>query len=300
MASPQEICSQHTQICPVCTSLHKTTLLLAADLCPVCGSLEGLDTKRDLPEKSGLVGHEWAKGSVAPWRTRDGSAAYRTRQEDARAALLTAGLQPLPGITEEEETTGEAAVDFTTARRAWVVIDLGCGDAQILRVAALSFGARGVGVELDKGALVEAREKMKTAGLVEGDLITFQTADLMKLDLCSEVQSARQLQQDHTEEGVMDVNVVITAFLLPDTLQRLRPRLEECVARGGATVVTFKWDMGGRWQGPQLGEKNREHNFTIYRPAAVAVAGTVLSVSPHASLGSVSSSSGTKHELSKS
>ena len=60
--------------------------------------------------------------------------------------------------------------------------------------------------------------------------------------------------------------MVVTAFLLPDTLRRLRLRLEEAVALCGAAVVTFKWDLEGKWQGPLPGLKDPENRFTVYLP----------------------------------
>ena len=90
--------------CPIC----KTSLV--DQCCETCGSLEGVD--QDSFAASRVFGYDWAAGSVAPWRDAQGRA-YATPAELAEVALVAAGLE-----------------------RGGYVIDLGCGDAAILRAAA--------------------------------------------------------------------------------------------------------------------------------------------------------------------
>ncbi len=231
-------------MCMVCKKLGLSTDLTAPDLCPICGSLEGLCESRDLPPAAGSVGHDWAGGSVAPWRTRDGSETYATPPALARAALAAAGLRPL--------------VVNASAARAAVVIDLGCGDAQILREAAAHFGARGIGFDIDELVLAEARARVQADGLE--DLISLSVVDIMKAPLASKVVAARQ-QFDVGSHCV----VVVTCFLLPAALKRLGPRLGDLVVNHGAILVTFTWDMEGIWEGPPPDVKGPDNRFTVYR-----------------------------------
>ena len=101
--------------CPIC----KTRL--ADQCCETCGSLEGVD--EDSFAASRVFGYDWAAGSVAPWRDAQGRA-YATPAELAEVALAAAGLE-----------------------RGGYAIDLGCGDAAILRAAATRFDFLGFAVD---------------------------------------------------------------------------------------------------------------------------------------------------------
>lgn len=263
----------------MCKHRGLTTTLLASDLCSICGSLEGLCAARDLPAPSGSVGHDWVSGSVAPWRTRDGAATYATPPAVAHAAFLAVGLQRLgrsasfaaeEGADFIQGSAGDMSSSACTTRATVVVIDLGCGDASILRAAAFGFGAFGVGLDLDAGVLAEARAAVAAAGLE--DRIWLRQADFTKLDLLMEVRRAAvwsgSSNGNNADIDPAPAAVVVTAFLLPDALQRLQPQLEAAVVQGGATLVTFKWDLAQRWRGPQPGERDCEGRFTVYRPLA--------------------------------
>jgi len=184
--------------CPLCKRLGKASVLISAEICPVCGSLEGFDAERDLPAPSGSVGHDWQGGSVAPWRTRDGKEAYATPTDVCVAALEAAGLAPLAApLGTPLGGAGEAspAADSDLACQAprapqAVVIDLGCGDGQIVRAAASHFGAFGIGLDLDDGALGEARLRVAAEGLA--GRVVLRRADFTKLDLRAEVRAARR------------------------------------------------------------------------------------------------------------
>lgn len=232
-------------LCPLCPKLGRKSTLIEQDLCPNCGSLEGLIPSIDVPSPSGLVGHDWMSGSVAPWRTRDGKTSYATPALNARAALAEAGLTPTIFSNE-----------IGGLLRS-VVIDLGCGDGQILREAASQFGAHGIGLDIDVDALAEARSKIAEDGvdsLVSLKIINFMTVDLTALVL--------EAGDPHT------TTVIITAFLLPAALELLRPKLEEVVASLGCTVITFQWNFGEKWRGPVPGESDPNHRFTVYRSKA--------------------------------
>ena len=98
--------------CPICTAPVEN------ESCETCGSLEGVD--QDSFAASRVFGYDWAAGSVAPWRDAQGRA-YATPAELAESALAAAGIE-----------------------RGGYVIDLGCGDAAIMRAAA-RFGCRATG-----------------------------------------------------------------------------------------------------------------------------------------------------------
>src|SRR5215472_9139832 len=61
----------------------------------------------------------------------------------------------------------EAMLKLADVKRSDIVYDLGCGDGRIVIAAAKSFGAHGVGIDIDQQRIKEARENAKKAG-VEG------------------------------------------------------------------------------------------------------------------------------------
>jgi hypothetical protein len=205
--------------CPIC----KTGLV--DQCCETCGSLEGVD--QDSFAASRVFGYDWAAGSVAPWRDAQGRA-YATPAELAEVALAAAGLS---------ESCGG------------YIIDLGCGDAVILRAAATRYGCRGLGLDIDDGALADAARAIEGDGV--GELVSVRRADLRDFHLDLEVEA-------HAGKPV-----VVTCYLLPATLRELRPKLEDACRRG-ATVVLFRWDCGPAWRGPPGLHDSR--GFTVYRP----------------------------------
>lgn len=62
-----------------------------------------------------------------------------------------------------------------------VVYDLGCGDGRVPIRAALAYGARGVGVDIEPYWVEEARRNASAAGV--GSLVRFEQADALDSDL---------------------------------------------------------------------------------------------------------------------
>ncbi|MEW6690053.1 MAG: class I SAM-dependent methyltransferase [Pseudomonadota bacterium] len=106
-------------------------------------------------------------------------------------------------------------------RRGERLIDLGSGDGRIVIEAARRYGARGLGVDLDRRLVELASENAKQAG-VEA-LARFEVRDLFETDL----------------RGAS----VVTMYLLPEVNRKLLPRLLEQL-QPGARVVSHDYDMG--------------------------------------------------------
>jgi cyclopropane fatty-acyl-phospholipid synthase-like methyltransferase len=102
-----------------------------------------------------------------------------------------------------------------------LVYDLGCGDGRLLIQAAVDYGVRGVGIDVDGALLDRARYRADQAGV--GDRLSFDQADLFEVDL----QPA----------------TVVFIYLLPHLNLRLRPRLQRQL-RPGSRVITHMFDMG--------------------------------------------------------
>jgi len=123
------------------------------------------------------------------------------------------------------------------------VVDLGSGDGRILITAAEKFGARGLGVDLDKELNQESRENARISG-VEGR-VKFVNQDLFKTDI---------------HEAT-----VITMYLLPGVNLRLRPHLLEL--KPGTRIVSHDFDMDD-WR-PDRKTTIRKNVFLWVVPAKV-------------------------------
>ncbi len=111
----------------------------------------------------------------------------------------------------------EAALDLAGVGEGVHVLDLGCGDGQVL-LAAARRGARVSGVEADPDLVAEAQEHLAEAG-VDADV---RQGDLFDPDV--------------------DISAdVLFSYLAPATLQRLLPR----IAATGARLVTVDFDVPG-------------------------------------------------------
>ncbi|MFT4103601.1 MAG: class I SAM-dependent methyltransferase, partial [Burkholderiaceae bacterium] len=109
------------------------------------------------------------------------------------------------------------------------LLDLGSGDGRIVITAALKYGVRGRGIEIDPNLVVQSRDSARKAGVA--DRVEFVEQDLFLSDLTSAD--------------------VITMYLLPDVNIKLRPRL--LALRPGVRLVSHDWDMGD-WQPDQSQE----------------------------------------------
>lgn len=108
-----------------------------------------------------------------------------------------------------------AMLDLAAVAADDVVYDLGSGDGRIVLTAVQQYGARGVGVELVPELVRQSREHASLAGA--SDRATFRRADLFTVDLAPAT--------------------VVTLYLLPDVMQRLRPKLQRELDPGDRVVA---------------------------------------------------------------
>jgi SAM-dependent methyltransferase len=105
-----------------------------------------------------------------------------------------------------------------------IVYDLGSGDGRIPITAARTYGAIGVGIEVDSFYVRQAVANARDVG-VEGRV--------------------RFLNQDLFEADIREATVV-TLFLLPQVNERLAPKLRRDL-RPGTRVVSHQYRMGDDW-----------------------------------------------------
>ncbi len=102
-----------------------------------------------------------------------------------------------------------------------VIYDLGSGDGRIPITAAKTYGARGVGIDIDPQRFKEASENLKAAGV--GDRVRFLNQDLFTTDISEAT--------------------VVTLYLLPSLNLKLLPKLNREL-KPGTRVVSHAFDMG--------------------------------------------------------
>jgi cyclopropane fatty-acyl-phospholipid synthase-like methyltransferase len=162
----------------------------------------------------------------------------------ALLALLAIPARQLPATTPSEPfrppdvfyvptppSVVDAMLKMAHVTAADVVYDLGCGDGRIPIAAAVTYGARGVGIDIDPKRIAEANENAKAAGVT--DKVTFMTQDLFESDI-----------HDAT---------VVTLYLLPSLNQRLMPKLKKDL-KPGTRVVSHAFSMGDAWPPDARGE----------------------------------------------
>jgi hypothetical protein len=151
------------------------------------------------------------------------------------ATLLAATLAfaaPLAGAQDEEKApyrpTPQEVVDrmleLADVKPGDYVVDLGSGDGRIVLTAVKKYGARGLGVEIHRGLVRDARAAAERDGI--SDRARFEIQDLFETDLT-------------------DVTV-LTLYLLPDMNRKLAPKILEQM-KPGTRVVSQEWGIGD-WQ----------------------------------------------------
>jgi SAM-dependent methyltransferase len=119
------------------------------------------------------------------------------------------------------EAAVQAMLKLAAVKNSDVVYDLGCGDGRIVIAAAKTFGARGVGIDINPVRINEAKQNARAAGVES--LVRFEENDLFQADI-------REAS-------------VVTLFLLPRINLKLRPRLLQEL-KPGTRIVSNTFDMG--------------------------------------------------------
>ena len=141
------------------------------------------------------------------------------------------------------ETAGVTAKDL--------VYDLGCGDGRIVIEAAKTYGARGVGIDIDPERIKEATANAAKAGV--GDRVKFIQADLFETDLRPAT--------------------VVTLYLLESLNLKLQPKLVSEL-KPGTRIVSHAFSMGPWTPDQELTVEGRRVYLWKIPPKAAGPTGT--------------------------
>jgi SAM-dependent methyltransferase len=112
-------------------------------------------------------------------------------------------------------------LELARVTRDDVVYDLGSGDGRIVVLAAQTYGARGVGIELDPKLVASSRQVAKDAGL--DDKVTFIEGDLFTADISAAT--------------------IVTLYLSTSINRELEPKLRREL-RPGTRIVSHQFPIG--------------------------------------------------------
>jgi ubiquinone/menaquinone biosynthesis C-methylase UbiE len=115
----------------------------------------------------------------------------------------------------------QAMLKLAEVKSSDVVYDLGCGDGRIVIAAAKTYGAHGVGIDINPDRIREANENAHKAGVEK--LVRFEESDLFKADI---------------HEAT-----VVALFLLNTVNLSLRPKLLRDL-KPGTRIVSNTFKMG--------------------------------------------------------
>ncbi len=125
-----------------------------------------------------------------------------------------------------------------------LVVDLGCGDARMLVLAAQKYGSRGIGYEIDPDMVRASRKNIEKNKV--GHLVKVIQADIFTVD-------------------ISDADV-IPAYLLPEMNLKLLPQLE--TLKPGSRLVFHNYDIEGIIPDKTVevisNEDNSNHTLFLY------------------------------------
>jgi len=125
-----------------------------------------------------------------------------------------------------------------------IVVDLGCGDARMLVLAAQKYGSKGIGYEIDPAMVRESRKNAERNNVSE--LVKIIQADIFTVDI--------------SEADVLPV------YLLPEMNMRLIPQFE--TLKPGSRLVFHNYDLYGYIPDKKIeiisNEDNSKHTLWLY------------------------------------
>ena len=134
-------------------------------------------------------------------------------------AVWTDGEVPFVRSTPE---VIDRMLDLARVKPSDLLYDIGSGDGAIVIRAAKKYGVKGVGIEIDQGLVVKARDNAFRENVQ--DLVEFRTQDAFTVDVSAAT--------------------VVTLYMLPDFNAKLRPILDRQL-KPGTRVVSHDYEIPG-------------------------------------------------------
>ena len=145
--------------------------------------------------------------------TENGETRDPPQSVETKGRIADAPFVPTP------EDVASKMLAFASVTREDVVYDLGSGDGRIVIAAAMKYGCRAVGYEIDPELVALSRENVRKAGVQ--NLVKIESEDIFTIDLSKAT--------------------VITVFLYPRLLERLVPQLQKL--QPGSRIVSHHFEI---------------------------------------------------------
>ena len=126
------------------------------------------------------------------------------------------------GFAQTPDEVARKMMQIARLQSGEVLYDLGSGDGTLLILAATEFGARAVGVEIQKKFVAYTREKVRDLGL-ENQITV--------------------INEDFFNVNISDANVLVL-YLTPRVLERLKLKLEKELSHG-TRIVVYRYPIEG-------------------------------------------------------
>jgi len=130
-------------------------------------------------------------------------------------------IEEIPFVPTPIEVV-DRMLELAEVKTGDIVYDLGSGDGRIVIRAAKKYGARGVGIEMDRELVELSRKKAAEEGV--SHLVEFRLEDALKVDVTPAT--------------------IITLYMLPWFNAKLRPILQQQL-KPGARVVAHDYGIEG-------------------------------------------------------
>jgi predicted RNA methylase len=131
-------------------------------------------------------------------------------------------------------------LEMAAVKPGELVYDLGCGDGRVLITAVQKFKAKAVGIEISDKLVRRASERVASLGLQN-------QAKVVKGDL-------RQVDFSNAD--------VVVMYLLTDSNEEIRPRLEKLL-KPGARVVSYSYAVPG-WKPVRVDKTDEHYGHSIF------------------------------------
>jgi ribosomal protein L11 methylase PrmA len=148
--------------------------------------------------------------------------------------------KPDIGYIPTEPDIVNAALTLAGVTAQDIVYDLGSGDGRIAIAAAVQYGARAIGIDIDSERIRQANENASKAGV--SHRVEFRHQDLYHSDF---------------REAT-----VVFLYLLPHLNLKLKPQLLAQL-KSGTRIVSHDFDMGD-WQPQQIQKIVAPEEATLY------------------------------------
>ncbi len=152
------------------------------------------------------------------------------------------GRKRIPFVPSPHEVV-DKMLSIADPRPDETLVDLGSGDGRIVIAASRDYGAKAIGVEIDKDLISRSRSRISKLGLRNAEIVE---ADLHRFDFTNAD--------------------VVTLYLLPRTLSMLKPKILKL--KRGARVVSHDFRIPGLEPDERyvvsLGPSRRKHVIYLY------------------------------------